>query len=78
MAKQILSFGSAAELERSDGETHLHQAVELGDLEFVQMLVKAGADPGTNYQGHSLADLARIKVRRNHDKCQKFVQVILR
>ena len=61
-AKQILMLGAGAELARSDGDTHLHQAVELGDLELVKLLVKAGADCSVKHQGHSLVDLARIKV----------------
>lgn len=61
-AKQILSLGSGPELARSDGDSHLHQAVELGDLELVRLLVKAGADCSFEYQGHTISELARIKV----------------
>ena len=61
-AKQILLLGSGPELARSDGETHLHQAVEMGDLELVKLLVKAGADCSVEYQGHSMSDIARMKV----------------
>ncbi|XP_028398947.1 uncharacterized protein LOC114522461 isoform X2 [Dendronephthya gigantea] len=60
-AKQILMMGAGPEIMRSDGDTHLHQAVEMGDLELVQLLVKAGADCSVKHQGHSMADLARIK-----------------
>ena len=62
-AKQILMLGAGAELARSDGDTHLHQAVELGDLELVKLLVKAGADCSVQHEGRSLVDLARIKGR---------------
>ena len=61
-AKQILLLGAGAELVRSDGGTHLHQAVEIGDLELVKLLVKAGADCSIKHQGHSMIDLARVKV----------------
>ena len=61
-AKQILLLGAGPEIIRSDGDTHLHLAVEVGDLELVMLLVKAGADCSVKYQGHSMADLARIKV----------------
>ncbi|CAB4002871.1 ankyrin repeat, partial [Paramuricea clavata] len=62
-AKQILSFGAGPELARSDGETHLHQAVEMGDLDLVKLLVKAGADSSVKFQGHLMGDLARMKGR---------------
>ena len=61
-AKQILFLGSGAELVRADGDTHLHQAIEIGDLELVKLLVKAGADCSVKHQGHSMVDLARIRV----------------
>ena len=61
-AKQILSLGAGPEITRSDGDTHLHQAVEVGDLELVKLLVEAGADCSVKHQGHFMADLARIKV----------------
>lgn len=60
-SKQIISLGAAPELARSDGETHLHQAVEIGDFNLVRMLAKAGADVGADHQGHSLVDLSRMK-----------------
>lgn len=66
-AKHILSLGAGPELARSDGGTHLHQAVEMGDLELVKLLVKAGTDCSIEYQGHSMIDLARMKV--NHCLC---------
>ena len=62
-AKQILLLGAAPELKRPDGETHLQKAVEVGDLELVHMLIKAGDDAGTKHLGNSLIDIARIKVR---------------
>ncbi|XP_028399283.1 uncharacterized protein LOC114522739 [Dendronephthya gigantea] len=62
-AKQFLLFGGGAEISRADGDTHLHQVVEMGDLELVKLLVEAGADCSVKHQEHSMTDLARIKGR---------------
>ena len=73
-AKQILMLGAGAELARSDGDTHLHQAVELGDLELVKLLVKAGADCSVKHEGHSLVELARI---RGRVQISRFLQKVM-
>ena len=64
-AKEYLMLGAGPEIVRSDGDTHLHQAVEMGDFELVKLLVGAGADCSVEYQGYSMSDLARIKVKKN-------------
>ena len=64
-AKEYLMLGAGPEIARSDGDTHLHQAVEMGDFELVKLLVGAGADCSVKHQGHSMSDLARIKVKKN-------------
>lgn len=61
-AKHILNLGSGPELKRSDGNSNLCQAVEMGDLELVKLLVDAGADCSVKHQGHTMIDIARIKV----------------
>ncbi|XP_046864470.1 uncharacterized protein LOC124458519 isoform X3 [Xenia sp. Carnegie-2017] len=60
-AKHILNLGSGPELKRSDGNSNLCQAVEMGDLELVKLLVDAGADCSVKHQGHTMIDIARIK-----------------
>ena len=62
-AKQYLLRGAGPELARSDGDTHLHKAVEIGDFELVKLLIHAGADCSVQYQGQSMSNLAQIKVK---------------
>lgn len=59
MARLLLDYGAKCEAEDEDGRTPLHNAVQLGDVSRVRVLLEAGADPDARTRkGETPADLA--------------------
>ena len=57
-ARVLLKQPARALQVEADGTTPLHYAVESGDLQFVQLLLKAGAKPVANRYGTTPLELA--------------------